>query len=62
MVVFDHHQSPSISYIFALLSRHEEIVQRFTLTIEIKRNNDDECDKTITASGNYLWTGNNTCD
>ena len=54
MVVFDHHQSPSISYIFALLSRHEEIDQRFTLTIEIKRNNDAECDKTITASGNYL--------
>ena len=60
--MFDHHQLSSISYIFALSSRQEEIDQRFTLTIEIKRNNYAECDKTITVFGNYLWTGNNTCD
>jgi hypothetical protein len=60
--VFDRHQLPSISYIFALLSRHEEIDQCFNIYIEIKKNNDAECDKTITASEITYEQGNNTCD
>ncbi|HEY3526874.1 MAG TPA: hypothetical protein VGK47_11795 [Nitrososphaeraceae archaeon] len=54
MVVFDHHQLPSISYIFALSSRAKRIRSTFHASIEINRNNDVEGDEIITACGNYL--------